>query len=206
MIKEAEGCSILARVFESRGYRIARDVGLELGDIEFTADGWDAGAKVGFEYMTREAEKLKREDVRVRFLGRREGLAPDIVDMMENLEAETADRTRFGLNVALNHGGRDEISRAMQRIARKVSDGALQPDAITEAVLHAHLDSAGLPDPCLIVRTSGEFRISNFLLWQAAYAEYEFLDTLWPDFTADMLSEIVSRFGQRERRFGAVVG
>lgn len=157
-------------------------------------------------YMTREAEKLKREDVRVRFLGRREGLAPDIVDMMENLEAETADRTRFGLNVALNHGGRDEISRAMQRIARKVSDGALQPDAITEEVINAHLDSAGLPDPCLIVRTSGEFRISNFLLWQAAYAEYEFLDTLWPDFTADMLSEIVSRFGQRERRFGAVVG
>lgn len=157
-------------------------------------------------YMTREADKLKREDVRVRFLGRREGLAPDIVEMMQELEAATADRKRFGLNVALNHGGRDEIARAMSRIAVKVKSGALQPDAITEDVIAAHLDSAGVPDPCLIVRTSGEYRISNFMLWQAAYSEYEFVDTLWPDFTADMLGDIVRRFGQRERRFGAAVG
>lgn len=157
-------------------------------------------------YMKREARKLLEQDVRVRFLGRRDELADDIVGMMEELEAQTRDRSRFGLNIALNHGGRDEIARATRRIAEKVAKGALAPGAITEAVLTEHMDTAGLPDPCLIVRTSGEYRISNFLLWQAAYSEYEFTDTLWPDFTPEMLGQMLDRFALRERRFGAAVG
>jgi len=157
-------------------------------------------------YMAREAERLIGSDVRLRFLGNRDRLPDDILRMMEDLEGRTEDRTKFSLNIALNHGGRDEITRAMKRVADKISAGQMTSDDITEAVVAEHLDSAGLPDPDLIIRTSGEFRISNFLLWQAAYAEYEFIDVLWPDFTETMLGEILDRFGTRERRFGAAVG
>jgi len=157
-------------------------------------------------YMAREAERLIGSDVRLRFLGNRERLPNDILRMMEDLEGRTEDRTKFSLNIALNHGGRDEIARAARRIAEKVKSGAISADQITEETFSAHLDSAGIPDPDLVIRTSGEYRISNFLLWQAAYAEYEFVDILWPDFTEKMLSEILDRFGTRERRFGAAVG
>lgn len=157
-------------------------------------------------YMAREAERLLGSDVRVRFLGTREGLSQDIQRMMDDLEHQTAHKTKFGLNIALNHGGRDELARASRRIAEKVKSGLIDPAEITEDLVSQHLDSAGVPDPCLVIRTSGEYRISNFLLWQAAYAEYEFVDTYWPDFTPKMLSEILDRFGMRERRFGAAIG
>ena len=157
-------------------------------------------------YMAREAERLIGSDVRLRFLGNREGLPKDILRMMEDLEDRTKDRTKFSLNIALNHGGRDEITRATRRIAEKIQSGALSAEDVTEELMAQHLDSAGIPDPDLIVRTSGEYRISNFLLWQAAYAEYEFVDVLWPDFTETMLGEILDRFGTRERRYGAAVG
>ena len=154
-------------------------------------------------YMQREADKLFKQDVRVRFLGNRDGLPVDIQMMMQDLEAKTRERKRFGLNVALNHGGRDEITRAARRIAAKVQAGALTPEDITEETFADHLDSAGLPDPCIVIRTSGEYRISNFLLWQAAYAEYEFVDVQWPDFTPAMLADALERFTFRDRRFGA---
>lgn len=154
-------------------------------------------------YMQREAKKLAKEDVRVRFLGYREGLPEDIQDMMTDLEAQTRDRTRFGLNVALNHGGRDEITRAVAKIAAQVKAGDLSLNDISEDLVTANLDSAGLPDPCIVIRTSGEYRISNFLLWQAAYSEYEFVDVQWPDFTPEMLADVLERFTMRDRRFGA---
>lgn len=157
-------------------------------------------------YMAREAERLIGSDVRLRFLGNRDRLPDDILRMMEDLEERTKDRTKFGLNIALNHGGRDEITRATRKIAKMVQSGELKPELITEDLIGSHLDSAGIPDPDLVIRTSGEYRISNFLLWQAAYAEYEFIETLWPDFTEGMLSEILDRFGTRERRYGAAVG
>ena len=157
-------------------------------------------------YMAREAENLLSGEARLRFLGNRDALPEDIRRMMSDLEARTADRTRFSLNIALNHGGRDDILRATRAIAAKVATGDLAPDQIDEALFSDHLDTKGLQDPCLIIRTSGEYRISNFLLWQAAYAEYEFVDTYWPDFTPQMLSDILDRFGTRERRFGAAVG
>jgi len=156
-------------------------------------------------YMKREAKKLAEQDVRVRFLGRRHDLAPDIQNMMSDLEAQTDGRKRFGLNVALNHGGRDEIVRTAKKIAQAVAEGSLALDDITEKSFAEHLDSQDLPDPCLVIRTSGEFRISNFLLWQAAYAEYEFVETPWPEFTPEMLAEILDRFALRDRRFGAAV-
>ena len=111
----------------------------------------------------------------------------------------------MNLTVAINYGGRDEIARAAARVAADVAAGRLAPDAVDEAAFAARLDTADLPDPDLVIRTSGETRISNFLLWQSAYAEYEFTDTLWPDFTAEELARIVGRFAVRDRRFGGVV-
>ena len=108
------------------------------------------------------------------------------------------------LTIALNYGGRDEVARATQRLAHDVAAGKLDPDKIDDETLPKYLDTCFLPDPDLVIRTSGEARISNFLLWQSAYAEYEFIDTLWPDFDAEEFAKVVGRFGQRSRRFGAV--
>lgn len=108
--------------------------------------------------------------------------------------------------MAINYGGRDEILRATRRMAQAVAEGQLDPAQITDATISGYLDTATLPDPDLVIRTSGETRTSNFLPWQAAYAEYEFTETLWPDFTPDELARVVGRFGNRERRFGGVTG
>ena len=123
---------------------------------------------------------------------------------MAGIEARTAAYSRLNLTVAINYGGRDELARAVRRLAGEVAGGRLAADAVTEDLISAYLDTADLPDPDLVIRTSGETRTSNFLPWQAAYAEYEFTETLWPDFTPDELAQIVGRFGNRERRFGGV--
>ena len=190
------------------------DLGIEqLTLFAFSTENWkrsteEVSGLMGLfrRYMAREAERLLREDVRLRFVGSRDRLPADIVSMMDSMEERSADRTGFTLNVALNYGGRDEIARASRAIARKVAAGEIDADSISEAMISEHLDWGGIGDPCLIIRTSGEYRISNFLLWQGAYSEYEFVDTQWPDFTPEILSGILDRFGSRERRFGAAVG
>ncbi|MBC2835301.1 polyprenyl diphosphate synthase [Paragemmobacter straminiformis] len=156
-------------------------------------------------YIDREADRLLAEGVRLRFIGDRSKLDPKLQRMMAGIEARTASGTRLDFTVAINYGGRDEIARAVRALAADVAAGTLAPGAVTEATIAAHLDTADLPDPDLVIRTSGETRTSNFLPWQTAYAEYEFTPTLWPDFTAHELGEIVARFGNRERRFGGVV-
>lgn len=156
-------------------------------------------------YIEREADQLAAEDVRLRFIGDRSRLDPKLQKMMAGIEARTATCNRLNLTVAINYGGRDEILRATRDIARAVEAGLVKPDQITEALFAQHLDTADLPDPDLVIRTSGETRTSNFLPWQAAYAEYEFTGTLWPDFTPEEMGRIVASFGQRERRFGGVV-
>jgi undecaprenyl diphosphate synthase len=123
---------------------------------------------------------------------------------MDEAEALTAHCTGTNLTIALNYGGRDEVARATQRLAQDVADGRLKPEDVDEETLPKYLDTCVLPDPDLVIRTSGEARISNFLLWQSAYAEYEFIDTLWPDFTKDIFHKLVSSYGSRERRYGGV--
>ena len=123
---------------------------------------------------------------------------------MDDLEDLTKDNDRVHVTVALNYGGRDEVARATQRLAQDVKAGKLDPDIIDEETLPKYLDTCMLPDPDLVIRTSGEARVSNFLLWQSAYAEYEFIDTLWPDFDRAKFAEILDRFAMRDRRFGAV--
>ncbi|MCZ8335055.1 MAG: polyprenyl diphosphate synthase [Rhodobacteraceae bacterium] len=193
--------------------RACPDLGIRwLTVYAFSTENWKRSTEevlglmaIFARYIEREADRLAVEGVRLRFIGDRTRLDPKLQAMMAGIEARTAPGTQLNLTVAINYGGRDEIARAARAVARAVAAGHLAPEAVTEATFAAHLDTADLPDPDLVIRTSGETRTSNFLPWQAAYAEYEFTSTLWPDFTAAELAAIVARFGNRERRFGGVV-
>ncbi|MGE6698007.1 isoprenyl transferase [Hyphomonas sp. NPDC076900] len=154
-------------------------------------------------YVQRDLGRLKAEGVRIRIIGQREGLPPDIANLVKKAELETSANTRFNLTIAFNYGARDEILRAVQAVARDVKAG-IRDENISESEFAAYLDTSGLPDPDLLIRTSGEFRISNFLLWQAAYAELLFCDVLWPDFGRSHLEEALKSYNERERRYGAV--
>lgn len=156
-------------------------------------------------YIKSEAKELITKGVRVRFIGDRSPLDKRLVALMDSLEKDTAKNDSLHLTVALNYGGRDEITRAGLAMAKAIADGNLDAAHVTPEVMGAFMDTGHLPDPDLVIRTSGETRISNFLLWQSAYAEYEFSHVLWPDFSADRFAEILMTFGGRERRFGAVV-
>ena len=156
-------------------------------------------------YIRRESQALIDDGVRVRFIGDRMNLDDQLVSIMDELELGTSHNKKVNLTIALNYGGRDEVTRAVKRLAREVEQGKLAAKQVNAKVLAGFLDTHFLPDPDLVIRTSGEARISNFLLWQSAYAEYEFIDTLWPDFKADEFSQLVSKFGSRERRYGAVL-
>lgn len=155
-------------------------------------------------YIKRETRALVQLGVRVRFIGDRVRLDSLLVALMDSLEEQTAGNTGVNLTIALNYGGRDEVARATKRLAQDVAAGRLDPNSVDEETLPRYLDTRVLPDPDLVIRTSGEARISNFLLWQSAYAEYEFVDTLWPDFTAEEFAGLCARYGSRDRRFGAV--
>ncbi len=155
-------------------------------------------------YIQREAQDLLRRGVRVRFIGDRIKLEPRLVQLMDDLELLTAGNDRVHLTIALNYGGRDEVTRAARRLAYEIEQGRLTHKDVDAETLARFLDTHVLPDPDLVIRTSGEARISNFLLWQSAYAEYQFVDTLWPDFAAAEFARIVRSFAARDRRFGAV--
>ncbi|MFN3936885.1 MAG: polyprenyl diphosphate synthase [Gemmobacter sp.] len=193
--------------------RAAPDLGLRwLTIYAFSTENWKRSTEevLGLmalfsRYIEREADRLSAEGVRMRFIGDRTRLDPKLQRLMAGIEERTRGNARLNLTVAINYGGRNELARAARRIARQVAAGTLDPEAVDEAVLGDALDTADLPDPDLVIRTSGETRVSNFLLWQAAYAEYEFTATLWPDFTPAELEAILLRYGGRERRFGGVV-
>ena len=157
-------------------------------------------------YIKKDIAKLVAEGVRVRFIGGRDRLAPNLIALMQGLEEQSRANDRLHLTVAINYGGRDEMARATRKLAAAVRAGELDVNSITPSVFGQYLDTAGLPDPDLVLRTSGEYRISGFLPWQSAYSELAFVDTRWPDFTSEMLAAQLRGFGLRERRFGAVAG
>ena len=157
-------------------------------------------------YLRSEIAELHRKGVRLRIIGDRERLAKDITNLIDSAEARTRDNTRLNLQVALSYGGRSEIVWAARRIAEECLSGASTPESITEDSFHRHLLTASIPDPDLLIRTSGEQRISNFLLWQCAYAELVFTDRLWPDFGVDDFLQAIEEFRRRERRYGASSG
>ncbi|HKL44929.1 MAG TPA: isoprenyl transferase [Roseovarius sp.] len=154
-------------------------------------------------YIVKEMREFVKENVRVRFIGDRTRLDKPLQDLMDEAEEMTSHCTRLNLTIALNYGGRDEVARATRRLAQDVADGTLDPAKVDQETLPRYLDTCVLPDPDLVIRTSGEARISNFLLWQSAYSEYEFIDTLWPDFTRAIFTDVLRSYGARERRFGA---
>ena len=154
-------------------------------------------------YLLSEIADLHKNGVRLRVIGDRDELSRDIVKLIEEGEASTAGNDKLDLIVALSYGGRSEIVSAIRKIAKKVEAGQLQSDEIDESVLEAHLETADIPDPDLLIRTSGEQRISNFQLWQIAYSELVFLETLWPDFSEKDFLKAINEYQRRERRFGA---
>jgi undecaprenyl diphosphate synthase len=154
-------------------------------------------------YLRGEIAELDRNGVRLRVVGERERLGPEIVRLIEDAEERTRSNVRLNLTVALSYGGRAEIARAARLIAAAVKAGELAVEDIDETCFARYLLTAGIPDPDLLIRTSGEQRISNFLLWQSAYTELLFLDRLWPDFSKDDLEDAVREFSRRDRRYGA---
>lgn len=155
-------------------------------------------------FVASDLQRLIRNNVQVRIIGSRTGLEPSLVRLIDDVEAKTAANTGLVLIVAFNYGGKGEIVEATRKLAREVAAGRLAPEAITEEAVAAALYTAGLPDPDLIIRTSGEQRISNFLLWQAAYAEFVFVNEHWPDFNEASFVRVLETFAQRDRRFGGI--
>lgn len=152
----------------------------------------------------KEASKQTRKDARLLFLGDRTPLADDLQRLMEKVERESANNTGITICIALNYGGRAEIVSSARELARMAAQGKLDPDSIDESLFESYLYTSGIPDPDLLIRPSGELRLSNFLLWQLAYTEFVFQDVLWPDFTTAHLDQAIDQYTKRNRRFGGI--
>ncbi|HTT99013.1 MAG TPA: isoprenyl transferase [Rhizomicrobium sp.] len=192
--------------------KAATDIGLQnLTLYAFSSENWkrpatEVGALMGLFrlYFRNDLEDLIARGVRVRVIGNRERVADDIRSMIEEMEKKTVDNTGTNLTFAFDYGGQEEIAAAARELARAAKEGRLDPETITPELFAQRLFTSALPEPDLVIRTSGERRLSNFLLWQSAYAELLFVDTLWPDFTPEKFLEAIEQFAQRERRFGSL--
>ena len=155
-------------------------------------------------FIRKDLAELHRENVRVKVIGCRKSIQPDIGALLNEAEERTRDNSGITLVIAFNYGARDELVRAVREIALAVQSGEMDAASINEATVSARVDTAGIPDPDLVIRTSGEQRLSNFLLWQAAYSEFVFMPCLWPDFDRAAFHDALAEYGRRDRRFGAV--
>src|SRR5215472_17424180 len=195
-----------------RAVRAVGELGIEILTIySFSAENWSRPATeirdlMGLlrRFIRNDLAELHKNNVRVRIIGERQGLEPEIGRLLEEAEELTRNNDGLLLVVAFNYGGRQEIARAAQRVAALVSAGALHLGDITADVIGSHLDAPDLPDPDLLIRTSGEQRLSNFLLWQSAYSELVFVPTYWPDFDRSTLEKAIAEYRRRERRFGGL--
>ena len=192
--------------------RAAYNMGIRyLTVYAFSTENWnrpkeevDALMKLLNQYMKNCRKTAKKNNMKVRVIGDKSGLSEAIQKDIAALEEATKDYDGLHFTIALNYGGRDELTRAVKKIAEAVQNGAVMPEDITEETIAAALDTAGLPDPDLLIRTSYELRISNYLLWQIAYSEFYFTEVPWPDFDEKELLKAVEAYGQRERRFGKI--
>jgi len=192
--------------------RYACDTGISyLTLFSFSSENWSRPAAEVSDLMQllkyfirRDLAKLHKEGVKILVIGTRKGVASDILALLDEAQKLTRHNTGLRLTLAFNYGSRDEITRAAARLATKVEKGELTASDITPELLEAHLDTSGLPNPDLLIRTSGELRLSNFLLWQCAYSELVFLDTYWPDFTSEVFERAIAEYQNRERRFGGL--
>lgn len=177
----------------------------------FSTENWkrpedevNALMKLLRNYLTDCIERSNKNNMRVRVIGEKSGLSQDIRDRIEELEKVTEKNTGLNFTIAINYGSRDEITRAVRTIAKRAAAGEIDPDIIDMDTISESLDTKGIPDPDLLIRTSGEERLSNFLLWQLAYTEFYFTDVLWPDFDKKELERAIEKYNGRERRFGGV--
>jgi undecaprenyl diphosphate synthase len=197
-----------------RAVEASRDLGLtDLTVFSFSTENWnrpqseiDALFDLLRVFVKRDLARLHKDGVRIRIVGARQGLSDDILGLIDEAVELTKDNTRLNLNIAFNYGGRDEIVAAAREIARAVAAGQLDPDNIDEAMISRMMWTAASPDPDLVIRTSGELRLSNFLLWSGAYAELMFMDLWWPDFDRESLEKAIDAFRRRDRRFGGLSG
>ncbi|WP_277986311.1 isoprenyl transferase [Candidatus Finniella inopinata] len=153
-------------------------------------------------YLKNELKSLLKNGVRLRVIGQRDLLPPDIQTLIEQAEKQTEDNSTITVILALSYGSRQELTQAAKSIAHKIAEGTLHADDVTPEIVEQHLYTAGIPDPDLLIRTSGELRLSNYLLWQMAYTEFVFSQTLWPDFTTDEFDQALETYHRRQRRYG----
>jgi undecaprenyl diphosphate synthase len=192
--------------------RVAGDIGVKyLTLFAFSSENWrrpetEVTDLLGLlkAFIRRDLSELHRQNVRIRVIGDRHNLRSDILPLLIEAEETTKNNTALTLVIAFNYGSRDEIARAIASLAKDVEAGRLRPQDITPALIDGRLDTAGIPDPDLIIRTSGEERLSNFLLWQAAYSEFMFIPDYWPDFNRALFLSALERYAARDRRFGAL--
>ena len=202
-----EGCVTVEKTVE-----IAARMGIEyLTVYGFSTENWkrssdEVGALMQLFrfYMVRLLKIASANNVRVKMIGDRTRFDQDMIDGINRLERETKDNTGLTFVIAVNYGGRDELTRAVRKLAADCCAGKLEPSAVTEQVLNSYLDTADIPDPDLLIRTSGELRLSNYLLWQLAYTELYVTDCLWPDFNQEELEKAIIAYNRRDRRFGGV--
>ena len=213
-LERSEGHKAGAKTFR-RVVEYCADVGIEhVTFYAFSTENWSrpekevkALMKLFKEYLLEADERERENDIRqsrIRFIGERDGLPKDLLRLIEKAEKISSKYSKITVNVALNYGGRAEITHAVKEIAKKVKDGELSVDDISENLISDNIYTAGQPDPDIIVRPSGEYRLSNFLTWQSAYSEFWFSDILWPDFTEKDINDILFDYEKRNRRFGGV--
>ncbi len=202
-----EGCKVVEQTVED-----AARLGIRyLTVYAFSTENWkrseeEVGALMQLfrYYMKRLLKVAVKNNVRVLMIGERSRFAPDIVAGIDALEEQTKQNTGLTFVIAVNYGARDEMRRAVTKIAREVQEGILAPEDISEDVISSHLDTAKIPDPDLLIRTSGELRLSNFLLWQCAYTEFYVTEIYWPDFNKEELLKAIDSYNLRDRRYGGV--
>lgn len=200
-----------SKVVEDMLY-VADDLGIQYFTVyAFSTENWkrseeEVGTLMSIlrKYLKDCVKKSMKNNVRCRVIGRREELSDDIVESINNLEEKTKNNTGLNFTIAINYGGRDEIVRAVQKIVQDVKEGKIAPEAIDEAMINANLDTKDIPDPDLLIRTSGEQRLSNYLPWQLAYTEFYFTDVFWPDFNREELIKACEKYNKRDRRYGGV--
>ena len=190
----------------------AHDMGIEyITMYAFSTENWNrpddevkALMKLLRNYLSDCIERANKNNMIVKVIGKRERLGQDILDRIDELEECSKNNTGITFIIALNYGSRDEITRGMRKLAQDAADGRLNPQEITEDTISGYLDTAGIPDPDLLIRTSGEQRLSNFLMWQLAYTEFYFTDVAWPDFHKEDLIRAIEKYNGRDRRYGGV--
>ena len=213
-LDRSEGHKAGAKVFR-RITEYCADIGIKYVTFyAFSTENWNrpkaevqALMKLFKEYLLEADERERENDIRqsrIRFIGEREGLPKDLLKLIEKAERKSNKYSKITVNIALNYGGRAEITHAVKAIAQMVQSGEMSIDDITEQTVSENIYTAGQPDPDIIVRPSGEYRLSNFLQWQSAYSEFWYSDILWPDFTEENVNDIIRDFQKRNRRFGGV--